>query len=297
MLFIDKIIVRNNDKFLYCGTYFEVEPEGDDDDERRGQWMLRGFDITTRTWFDDSLNIPAMIGSDIGSTVCFEILDGYFYGLSNQTSLQVELVDWVSHYTCFRFPLSRTGFQDLESPSRNQLWRRNQTEGPIDDRWRFLRMEKDETTGQLKIVECRKEWLSCNTSARRTYYTTPISFGEPGKSSNKRHSLIEGLSLDKVRQVAVSRSSARDPHMVHPDDDTLTLTTMPNKCPIRSYHSGSQTIIDLVDDSPSLDSRDQRIRICGRTRRLAPGALAQQDARTVEPAQYREISRGYHFAR
>ncbi|KAK3943433.1 hypothetical protein QBC46DRAFT_338686 [Diplogelasinospora grovesii] len=83
-----------------------------------------------------------MAGSDIGSIICFEIIDGYFYGLSNQTSFE----------------------------------RRQNTEGVIDDRWTSVRMFKDETTGVLKVVESRKEWPAGHGSARRTYYTTEISF-------------------------------------------------------------------------------------------------------------------------
>ncbi|KAL2131818.1 hypothetical protein VTI74DRAFT_4562 [Chaetomium olivicolor] len=273
---ISKLFVRNNGQFLYYGANSEVGDDG------HGQWVLHGFDIATRTWLEESLDIPVVIGSDVGSTVCFEILGGYFYCVSNQTSLEVEEVDWVSYYTCFRFPLSRTGFHIEVPEPRQQLWRRDQKEGPIDDRWSFLRMAKDEATGQLKIIESRKEWLSGNISARRTYYTTRFSFSDPRKSSSQRHSLMENLSYpsaDKVQQVDVLRGRARDPHMVHPGDDSSAFTTTLSKCPVRAYYPASQTFIDLVDDSLSFDTRDQRVRIRGGTRRLhPPGEPAQQNS-------------------
>jgi hypothetical protein len=254
------IFVRNNHQFLYYGTHSERGGDG------YNRWVIIAFDLTTRAWLNQRLDFPAVIGSDIGSTVCFEIFDGYFYGLSNQTCLEVEEVDWVSYYTCFRFPLSRRGFQDMEQPPRQQFWRRNQTEGPIDDRWTFLRMFKDETTGQLKAVESRKEWLSGRISARRSYYTTVINFGNAHvKPAETDSSMFEP---EKVLSESYLERSPRDPHMVHQSDDTSTLAFTLSKCPLRSYYPSSQTFIDLVDDSPSFDVRDQRIRIRGGSRRL-----------------------------
>lgn len=271
-----EIFVRNNHQFLYYGTNSEVGRDG------YNRWVIHGFDLAARLWFDHPLEYPAVIGSEIGSTVCFEIFDGYFYGVSNQTCLEVEEIDWVSYYTCFRFPLGRHGFRGLESPPRQQFWRRNQTEGPIDDRWTFLRMFKDETTGQLKIVESRKEWLSGRISARRTYYTTAISFENPTQDSREGPSsapVDSSLFMDgKIEpEGGCSTEILRDPHTVHPGDDNSTLTFTLSKCPLRSYYPSSQAFVDLVDDNPSFDPSTQRICLRGGSRRLlTPGELDQQ---------------------
>ncbi|KAK3933512.1 hypothetical protein QBC46DRAFT_434134, partial [Diplogelasinospora grovesii] len=165
-----KIFVRNNDKFLYYGTHTDLGGDG----FRR--WMIKGYDISANQWFEHKANIPEMAGSDIGSTICFEIIDGYFYGLSNQTSFEVTQPELTSYYVCFRFPLNYRGFYEIEQAARKRIWRRQNAEGTIDDRWTFVRMFKDEKTGLLKVVESRKEWLPGHRSARRTYYTTEISF-------------------------------------------------------------------------------------------------------------------------
>jgi len=268
---ISKLFVRNNDRFLYYGTASAPDRDGS------GHWVITGFDLAARTFLDGQLENPTAIGTDVGSTVCFEIFDGHFYGLSNQRSLDVEEVDWLSFYTCFRFPLAPRGFRDVEEPPGQPLWRRDHTEGPIDDRWTFLRMFKNETTGQIQVVESRKEWLSGRISGKRTYYTTPISFEESGKGK-KRRSLGETdahISAAKTQPGVAVRPRARDPHLVHPGDDSATLTITLSKCPVRSYNPACQAFIDLVDDSNSFDPAHQRLRIRGGTRRpRGPDELA-----------------------
>ena len=224
---ISKRFVRNNDLFLYYGT---TQPH-----RFIGYWEITGFDITTRTWLDG--NFPSII--DVGSTVCFEILDGYFYRVSNTRSL--EEVGWVSYYSCVRFPLAQDGFGTVEELEVRQ--RDNVAEGSVDDRWTFLHIFKDETTGQLKATECRKE--RSNGTARRTYYTTEISFDKPAGDGTG-----SDISATETRQGEVPRTWPReDPHMVHVCDDNLTLDITFTKCPVRSYYQACQTFIDLVDDS------------------------------------------------
>jgi hypothetical protein len=199
----------------------------------------------------------------------------------------------VSYYICFRFPLTQRGFQCFEQAPRQQFWRRDQAEGPIDDRWTFLRMFKDETTGQLKVVESRKEWLSASISARRTYYTTVIDFQDPAirqawdgpgrrVSSDTEPLGSERATTQKTSPAATVR---RNPHLVHPGDDSASdLTFTLSKCPIRSYHPSCQTFLDLIDDSTSFEPNDQRIRIRGGSRRrLTPRELEQRKCTKPAP--------------
>jgi hypothetical protein len=274
-----RLFVRNNDQFLFYGTTYE----GADGYDR---WVIGGFDIragagtseTANTWLG-LLNIPMVIGTDIGATVCFEIFAGYFYGVSNQGNFQDETGDWVSYYSCFRFPLVRKGFEALEALPREQIWRRNHTEGPIDDRWTFLRIFEDEATGEIKAIESRKEWLAGSNPAKRTYYTTPISFDDPTESAGTRQSLEGTSSLPsaaKNRQGTVPRTRLRDPNAVHPGDDRFTFDVSLSQCPIRSYHPPCHTFIDLVDESDHFNHEDQRIRLRGGSRHLRnPRELAR----------------------
>ncbi|KAL2023167.1 hypothetical protein VTK56DRAFT_3773 [Thermocarpiscus australiensis] len=281
---ISQIFVRNNEQFLYYGTNSETGRDG----YRR--WVITAFDIIAGSWLDQKLNVPVVMGTDVNSTVCFEIFDDYFYGLSNQTSLEVEEVDWVSYYTCFRFPLTQNGFHNMELPPRRQFWRRSQAEGPIDDRWTFLRLFRDETNGELKVVESRKEWLSGSISARRTYYTTIISFEgssilrapNPGESLDRSGTDSSVVAVQKMHQGSPSGRMERDPHMVHPADASFSFTL--NKCPVRAYYPSCQAYIDLVDDTTSFDPSDQQVRIRGGSRRLwAPGERQQRKSLPMTP--------------
>ncbi|KAL2157092.1 hypothetical protein VTH06DRAFT_7007 [Thermothelomyces fergusii] len=276
-----KLFVRNNNLFLYYGTTRGPDRDGDE------YWTIRGFDIRARTWIAGRLDVPEAIGTDVGSTVCFEIIDGYFYGLSNMRSLAVEEVDWVSYYSCFRFPLGADGFAFLHILDRApELWRRDHTEGPLDDRWTFLRLLKDEGTGQLMIVESRKEWLEGSINARRTYYTSLIGFDALAGAAPATCSA-------KNRHGGGPRRRPRDPRLVHPGDDSSAFNVTLARCPLRSYYPACQTFIDLVDDSNPSDPGEQRLRIRGGSRRpWTPGELAQSGRRaTAEGGQGLEALR------
>ncbi|KAK3377670.1 hypothetical protein B0H63DRAFT_222055 [Podospora didyma] len=279
-----RIFVRNNDKFLYYGVHSEYGRDG-------RYWVIRSFEIATCRWLEDQrLDLTEMVGFDIGSTVCFEIFDDYFYGLANQMALEVEQIDWTSYYTCFRFPLSQRGFQNIEEAPKRRMWRRRHAEGPIDDRWGFLRMFRDETTTQLKVVESRKEWLAGNGSARRTYYTTDINFESGDEEQGQYPALDNYLDTDSDDEEADEEAATgnglpsymdpppRNPNQVHPGDDGSTdlLYTL-TKCPIRTYHPPCQTFLDLVDDPSTYEPNEQRIRIRGGSRRRwTPGELKER---------------------
>ncbi|KAK3687913.1 hypothetical protein B0T22DRAFT_498174 [Podospora appendiculata] len=218
-----KIFVRNNDKFLFYGIHSQLGHNG----FRR--WEIKGYDLEAKAWLPGKLDLTNFVGADIGSGICFEILDDWFYALSNQTAFEVDEIDLTSNYDCYRFPLNRQAFQNLEHIPRAELWRRQHFDGAIDDRWTFMRLFKDEATARIKVVELRKEWLAGNRTATRTYYTREIPF----------------------RTAHYEQS----PHVYI------------SKCPIRSYHPSCQTFIDLVDDPPDFNQGSQRIRIRGGSRR------------------------------
>lgn len=165
-----RIFIRNDATFLYVGTHSEVGNDG----FRR--WVLMGYDIAQAQWLSSKIHLMDMVGSDIGQSVCFEIIDGFFYGISNQTSFEVNEVDWTSYYHCFRFPVSKPRPTATERSIRESIWRRQHAEGPIDDRWSSLRLEKNEDSGRVQIVEARKEWLDSRSSGQRAYYTTTVEF-------------------------------------------------------------------------------------------------------------------------
>ncbi|KAK4191196.1 hypothetical protein QBC35DRAFT_512646 [Podospora australis] len=275
-----KLFVRNNHRFLYYGTASEIGHDF------YLYWKIFGFDLESGAWLDDDLEVPEVMGTDVGTTICFEIVDGYFYAISNQAALEVEEVEWKSFYTYFRFPLQRDGFARLERRDP-EIWRRSHLEGVIDDRWYLLRMFQDEGTGQLKVVESRKEWLSRRVSPRRTYYTTVVDFQDVSARTDNSNASGGSSDSDSSRDGSSGSSpgavdedkaqppgplqacSSRNPHQVHPGDDSSTSIMFPvGQSPIRAYYASSQTFIDVVNDPRSYDPTDQRIRIRGSSRRL-----------------------------
>lgn len=186
----DKIFVRHNTKYLYYGTHSELGTDG------YKKWVIYGYEFATREWFEERIHLPDMVGSEIGSTVCFEFYNDFFYALSNQTSFEVEEIDWTSFYHVVRFPLNSPCKALLEKTENEKMWRRQHQEGPIDDRWTVLKLDVDESSGELNIVEARKEWYLGSSKSQRTYYTTPIVFPDLNKDEDleRAHSLASAAT-------------------------------------------------------------------------------------------------------
>ena len=53
------------------------------------------------------------------------------------------------------------------------IYRRQDNEGPINDSWTDLSFQIDHETGELLVVEGRKEWIGGAGPAQRTYYVQP----------------------------------------------------------------------------------------------------------------------------
>ncbi|KAJ9156142.1 F-box domain-containing protein [Pleurostoma richardsiae] len=274
-----KIFVRNNQEYLYYGTHTDI---GEDDYRR---WVLQGYSICSGEWFDQKIHLLDMVGSDIGSSICFEIIDGHFYGLSNQTSFEVEEMDWTSFYHSFKFPVDSPKPKHTQISCKQSMWRRQHAEGPIDDRWTFIRLQKDENSGHLKVVESRKEWLAGQRSGRRTYYTTDLVFpegedeeyvftaGSNGQLAryNARDDLNNTSGKVTVPPDVSHAAPKRCPYGTHPGDDaSSSLLFTFSRCFLLSYHSASQTFLDLVDDPLPSNTNAQRLRVRAGSRRLRP---------------------------
>lgn len=286
-----KIFVRNDRDFLYYGTHSEF---GDDDFRR---WVLRGYNIHEGTWFEDKVHLLDMVGSDIGSSIAFEIIDGNFYGLSNQTSFEVEEVDWTSYYHCFRFPVDRPRQKHTEKSVKKNMWRRQHAEGPIDDRWSFIRLQRNERDGELQILESRKEWLSGQSTGKRTYYTTNLDFpskddqhaieqnrNEEGSSNNDANTTPPSPShMYNRTPPPPTETPLRNPYYTHRGDDANTaLMFTLSKCFIRSYHSSCQSFLDLVDDPCPSDSNTQRLRLRVGSRQLRSDEKLRSESEAVD---------------
>ncbi len=304
----EKIFVRHSSTYLYYGTYSEEDFHG------HKKWVLRGYCFEREEWFQQRVFLGDLNGSEIGSTVCFEIIDGYFYALSNQTNYEVEEVDWTSFYHCIRFPVCSPSKELLEKTAMDEsMWRRQHREGPIDDRWANLALKIDEATNELKIVESRREFLFGNGRSQRTYYTTKLIFPKRGEyqAPNSQqpyctttNSNIGGSSSSMGFDEPLLRNGTFERHTLAAlTNDRLALTLKPSDNPhwlppqtrfprnvhlgddghyifsqtyLRYYNFSAKTFLDLVDDAPSTPSTAQRLRLRVGSRKLDPPARGYQ---------------------
>ncbi|KAI0426580.1 hypothetical protein F5Y09DRAFT_318498 [Xylaria sp. FL1042] len=264
-----RLFVRNNDQFLYFGTHSEEGADG------FKKWVIKGYDLTSHSWLPQPrMYMANLAGYDMGSTVCFEIFGDYFYGLSNQTLYEADDPEWQSHYYCFRFPLNKPTLSRLEVMRNKDSWRRKHSEGPIDDRWGFLSLEEDEASGNIVILECRKEWLNGQSGSQRTYYTTEVVFCEETIQGDQQR-----LRADTTRRGVGDYPQPEDPipsrlpENVHVgDDSSIASLLVRSKTHFCAYIRCCHTFLDLINDTYMDDSGTQRLRLRTGYRRLKPGA-------------------------
>lgn len=288
-----KIFVRNDDKYLYYGTHCDIAEDG----SRR--WALRGCNLQNGKWNGYLTRLPEMIGSDIGQNICFEIIDGYFYGLANQALFEKEEILWTSYYTCIRFPVDQLKPKNAQIGTTKELWRKFHSEGPIDNRWNFISLAKNERTGTLTIAEGRREWRA-GGSPSRTYYTSELVFSDnedsrlfpsehlsasdaagPSSCNNSTPAFLAENLHNPEDGGDEEAPTSRSPHTVHPGDNSATIPLLTlNNSLLRCYHSSCQTYLDIVDHPlpGDLDQRQQiRLRV-GSRRLRSPLELGQPAA-------------------
>ncbi|KAL3422569.1 F-box domain-containing protein [Phlyctema vagabunda] len=239
----DKLFARHNSEFLYFGTHSEMGMDG------HKKWVFQGYQFATKKWFENKVHVPELVGSEIGQTVCFEFHEGYFYALSNQTSFEVEEIDWTSFYHCVRFPLCSPCKDLVEYSEQEEMWRRQHLEGPIDDRWTSLQLDIDEASGELRIVESRTEWQQGSSKRQRTCYTTEIVFPETDSTGDTR-------SFDSTHEIpssASNSSSSSESSSSSSSDKTCSTAT---DCDLTSFPDVQVTrLIDKFDNPHHLPSR------------------------------------------
>ncbi|KAF6818434.1 F-box domain-containing protein [Colletotrichum sojae] len=297
-----KLFVRNNRDYLYYGTHSMT---GDDGFKR---WVLKRFDFQEEKWNPGQLDLQDLVGSDVGSTVCFEIIDGYFYGISSLTTFEVYETDWTSYYYGFRFPVESSRPRDMELMSKTDMWRRQHEDGPIDDRWSTLTLGNDPVTGKLMAVECRREWLVNDCSSTRTIYQTEVKFsdGEDEDPSLEDQSDNQNDNRNDVEVIdtppsnsecstaeQLSSENRRNPRHVHRGDSGCTTPTITlTHCYIRSYDPSCETFIDLVNDPAAAESMAQRPQLRSISR-FSPGGPRRPsvDGSVLASHQHHEANR------
>ncbi|KAK4942165.1 hypothetical protein LTR10_018057 [Elasticomyces elasticus] len=255
----NRLFVRHNSRYLVVGTHSAT---GDDDHH---EWLLQRYDLVSgKPVTKEPLQLRNFFGSDIGSTVCFGLYGDRFYAVTNQTSIETEEVDWTSYYQVIDF--------DVSDPHPDctvwGIWRRQHLEGPINDAWTDLEFQTDHRTGELLIVECRKEWVDGGSRSIRTYYTQSF---ERAKRVDlrlaRRHPPGDQMArtLDEKSNSRYEEPNTRVSRYVHAefpaeqDGDGGSSGGMAVKEYIRAktkwngYHFNAQCFVDLVTEEVMVD--------------------------------------------
>lgn len=241
-----KLFVRHNDRYLILGTHSAPS------EHHYHEWLLQGYDLeTSKQITKEPLQLREFFGSEIGITVCFTIHQDKFYALTNQTSHESEEVDWTSYYQFISF--------HLQDPCPNltirAIWRRQHLEGPINDAWTDLVFQQDHRSGELLIVECRKEWVNGGSRSIRTYYTQPFDRATHAElDEGLRHPPDDPLSrtLDKTSNSRWEKPKPRVSRHVHAefrkDVDEGFKEYIRAKTKWNEYDFNAQSFVDLVVD-------------------------------------------------
>ncbi|CEI66951.1 hypothetical protein FVEN_g12464 [Fusarium venenatum] len=242
------IFVRNDKNYLFWGSRSHSTLEGS------YRWGLHCLNLQTRQWSDSQLILWNFHGANIGSDICFEIIDGQFYCVSNVLKTRTENDTCNNFYQVVRFPVHDAVQARCEKPLMRNLWRRHDSEGMVDERWTSLQLSKSEKTGRVSIIEIRKEWCPGNAGSQRTCYNRELQFG-PQEADHLQEPLLpttpgsmEGGPIEEEwdSNAHIEERACKDFHVGDGPKDTKAYTLQ--ECFVRSYNPSCNSFIDLVSE-------------------------------------------------
>jgi hypothetical protein len=252
-----KLFVRHTSQYLYYGTHTGIGDDG------HHKWEVSGISLDGHSPLLEAerpLLLDDFHGSDIGSTVAFEIYNNCFYAVSNQGTFEVEEVDWTSFYHCVRFPLDSPVSAKLEKDER--VYRRQHAQGPIHDSWTDLSLQISERTNEVMIVESRREWEQASSRQSRTFYTSKfeVKKDRSSRASSPLDDVSGALLLpENDLFVEVLDSSNKPNYMATPSQYSwsrhpeFTKNDAPRsfilaRTKFRAYNHSCSSFLDLVED-------------------------------------------------
>lgn len=163
-------------------------------------------------------------------------------------------------YQVVRFPVDNAVHDKCEKPLMRNLWRLHDSEGAVDERWTSLQLAKDERTGNLFIVETRKEWFPVNAGSQRTCYKKELHFDKQEEAPQPEPSLptppdstVDSLEDDEwSSEDHIEERSNETIHIGDGPSDATAYTLQ--ECFVRSYNPSCDAFIDLVSEAYSPDS-------------------------------------------
>lgn len=299
-----KLFVRHNSRYLYYGTHTGIGDDGHHKWEIEGMSLREGkaFDLPER---EKPLLLEEFHGTDIGSTVAFEIHNDYFYAVSNQGTFEVEEIDYTSFYHWVRFPLNNPTPDEVQTDDR--LYRRQHKQGPIHDSWTDLTLQIDERTNETVVVESRREWAQASSRQSRTFYVTKIKVPQ---DTSETPSLIEedftGLKLPNDIMTTLIDSTNKVHYMNTPDlyswsqhpefakHESSPRSFILARTKFRAYNYSCTSFLDLVEDDRCCNDPTKppclRLRIGSRREKDLEYTIGKQRIDDTEPVFADEAS-------
>jgi hypothetical protein len=252
----NSIFVRNNGKYLYVG--FRDKLPGD-----RWVWVVQGYNFLRRSWMPGQRLPMDFSGTELGQNVCFEIVDGYLYGVSSAASpLQPSTTTGLDSFYCvFRMRLGDSSSSSRQDLPKRFSWRKPWSEGYVDNRYNDLKLVKDEEKGCLTIYETRKEWMPTGHTERNCYrkeirddnFSADQNPPSPSLSFDRLESEVPGL------EPYVETFQGAD---VHTGDNGLELGKDDDaKLYAHTYHTATRTFVDIVGDPSGSGSDPEQLRL------------------------------------
>ncbi|KAL8725136.1 MAG: hypothetical protein Q9166_007540 [cf. Caloplaca sp. 2 TL-2023] len=255
----EDIVVRNNRQYIAI-----LAPTGLSANGRHREWVCRVWDTDNLPARPPTLQIPQLAVNEIGQALVFEVYDKFLYAVSTQ-SQEMDEPDWIAHYTCVRFPLDNPHASALETIS---IWRRSHREGPINDLWTELQLQRDQCTGELVIIEARKEWIHGSSSQYRTWYKQilPASF-----------TVIDDLmnTEDQAAKLFSANASSGTPYLLATPPNDATVPGLDQ--PPRHTRLPCNTHREYPSTGPSPPSLHNSVLAKSRYRTYIPSAAAFLD--------------------
>lgn len=249
----NSLFVRNTSDYLYYG--FRQKFPGD-----RWEWVVRGYNLLCRAWMVEQRIPMGFSGSVLGQDVCFEIIDGYLYGVSSATISPPSYLpsNLDSFYRVFRIKLGDSSSSSRQDLPKRFSWRRPWSEGCIDLRYNDLTLTKDEKTGILVIYEARKEWTPIGYTERNCHRK---AIGVNNFSADES---FPGLTLDG----SISEEPNLEAHVelfgrenVHAGDNGLELGRDCGRLYAHTYHAATRSFIDVIGTQSVSEPGQERLRL------------------------------------
>lgn len=238
------VFVRQSDTYLWYGIFRAT-------DISNGRWIVYGVDLRAAEPEPIELFRIQSANGALDQSVCFEIYKTHLYAVSIQNET------YSSYYHCF---CSAPGEKsDKLRVCNRSLWRREHSEGSINESWADMSVRTDEITGRPVILECRREWPDNKSENHRTYYSQPLPIPEEFFAETGEEDATDEFGNDPLAPQQSSRyrnehrPAKRLFHEFHaeyeptdnPEDRQEFIRARTRHC---SYNRAACTYIDIVND-------------------------------------------------